>query len=150
MRARRLTVNVDHVATLREARRGREPDPVVAATLAILGGADGIVVHLRPRRLAAVRGPSSVPSRPCHFQPMCRSQVRARATGDGLGTVVAGTRQPANHAADERGSRPLPPRMCYPRPGSGSLGGRDAPTPRIAKTTTGDQSTIQATTRPRR
>ena len=45
-----LGVNVDHVATLRQARRGCEPDPVMAATLAILGGADGITVHLREDR----------------------------------------------------------------------------------------------------
>ncbi len=45
-----LGVNVDHVATLREARRGIEPDPVMAATLAILGGADGITIHLREDR----------------------------------------------------------------------------------------------------
>ncbi|MGO9016470.1 MAG: pyridoxine 5'-phosphate synthase [Dissulfurispiraceae bacterium] len=42
-----LGVNVDHVATVREARKTFEPDPVMAATLAILGGADGITVHLR-------------------------------------------------------------------------------------------------------
>jgi pyridoxine 5-phosphate synthase len=45
-----LGVNVDHVATLREARRGTEPEPLMAATLAILGGADGITVHLREDR----------------------------------------------------------------------------------------------------
>jgi pyridoxine 5-phosphate synthase len=45
-----LGVNVDHVATIRQARRGIEPDPVMAATLAILGGADGITVHLREDR----------------------------------------------------------------------------------------------------
>lgn len=45
-----LGVNVDHIATLREARRGIEPDPVMAATLAILGGADGITLHLREDR----------------------------------------------------------------------------------------------------
>lgn len=46
----KLGVNVDHVATVRQARRTVEPDPVVAATLAELGGADGIVVHLREDR----------------------------------------------------------------------------------------------------
>lgn len=46
----RLAVNVDHTATLREARRGAEPDPVTAAALAELAGADGIVVHLREDR----------------------------------------------------------------------------------------------------
>jgi len=45
-----LGVNVDHVATIRQARKGIEPDPVMAATLAILGGADGITVHLREDR----------------------------------------------------------------------------------------------------
>lgn len=45
-----LGVNVDHVATVRQARLGHEPDPVMAATLAILGGADGITVHLREDR----------------------------------------------------------------------------------------------------
>ncbi len=45
-----LGVNVDHVATLRQARLGIEPEPVMAATLAILGGADGITVHLREDR----------------------------------------------------------------------------------------------------
>ena len=46
----RLYVNVDHVATVREARRTIEPDPVRAAVLAELGGADGITVHLREDR----------------------------------------------------------------------------------------------------
>ena len=46
----RLGVNIDHVATLRQARGGREPDPVWAAVLAELGGADGITVHLREDR----------------------------------------------------------------------------------------------------
>jgi pyridoxine 5-phosphate synthase len=46
----RLGVNIDHVATLRQARRGHEPDPVAAAVLALLGGADGITIHLREDR----------------------------------------------------------------------------------------------------
>ena len=46
----RLGVNVDHVATLRQAREGKEPDPVAAAVLVEMGGADGIVVHLREDR----------------------------------------------------------------------------------------------------
>jgi pyridoxine 5-phosphate synthase len=45
-----LGVNVDHVATIRQARKGIEPDPVMAATLTILGGADGITIHLREDR----------------------------------------------------------------------------------------------------
>jgi pyridoxine 5-phosphate synthase len=46
----RLGVNIDHVATLRQARGGREPDPVWAAVQAELGGADGITIHLREDR----------------------------------------------------------------------------------------------------
>src|SRR6516162_8861110 len=46
----RLGGNIDHVATLRQARRTIEPDPVAAAVLALLGGADGITVHLREDR----------------------------------------------------------------------------------------------------
>ena len=46
----KLNVNVDHVATLREARKGDEPDPVAAAAAAEMAGARGIVVHLREDR----------------------------------------------------------------------------------------------------
>jgi len=46
----RLGVNIDHVATLRQARGGVEPDPIWAAALAELAGADGITVHLREDR----------------------------------------------------------------------------------------------------
>ena len=45
-----LGVNIDHVATLRQARRTYEPDPVWAAAAAELGGADGITIHLREDR----------------------------------------------------------------------------------------------------
>ena len=45
-----LGVNVDHVSTVREARKGTEPDPLIAAELAIRAGADGITVHLREDR----------------------------------------------------------------------------------------------------
>jgi len=46
----RLCINIDHVATLREARGGLEPDPIAAAQLCELAGADGIVCHLREDR----------------------------------------------------------------------------------------------------
>ena len=46
----KLSVNVDHVATVRQARGGKSPDPVAAALLAELAGADGIIVHLREDR----------------------------------------------------------------------------------------------------
>lgn len=46
----KLNINIDHVATLRQARLSSEPDPVLAAYLCELSGADGIVVHLREDR----------------------------------------------------------------------------------------------------
>lgn len=46
----KLCVNIDHVATVREARKTIEPDPVLAAEQAILGGADGITLHIREDR----------------------------------------------------------------------------------------------------
>ncbi len=45
-----LSINIDHIATLREARGGLEPDPVTAAHIAELAGATGIVCHLREDR----------------------------------------------------------------------------------------------------
>ena len=49
-RGLRLGVNIDHVATIRNARGGRHPDPVRAARLAASAGADGITAHLREDR----------------------------------------------------------------------------------------------------
>lgn len=46
----RLGVNIDHIATIRQARGGSDPDPVAAAVIAELAGADGITVHLREDR----------------------------------------------------------------------------------------------------
>ena len=46
----RLYINVDHVATLREARKTDEPDPVAAAEICEAAGADGITAHLREDR----------------------------------------------------------------------------------------------------
>ncbi len=46
----RLGVNIDHVATVRQARRAREPEPITAALLAEMAGAEGITVHLRGDR----------------------------------------------------------------------------------------------------
>ena len=50
MRSLRLYINIDHVATVRQARRGIEPDPVTAAALCEKAGADGITAHLREDR----------------------------------------------------------------------------------------------------
>lgn len=64
----RLGVNIDHVATVRNARGGAHPDPARAAALAAQAGADGITMHLREDRrhirerdLAAVRAATSLP-----------------------------------------------------------------------------------------
>jgi pyridoxine 5-phosphate synthase len=46
----KLSINIDHIATIRQARRTIEPEPVAAAVLAELGGADGITAHLREDR----------------------------------------------------------------------------------------------------
>ena len=46
----KLSINVDHVATLRQARKAQEPDPVAAAIVAEMAGADGITIHLRGDR----------------------------------------------------------------------------------------------------
>lgn len=46
----KLGINIDHVATLRQARRAQEPDPVIAAGICEMAGADGITVHLREDR----------------------------------------------------------------------------------------------------
>jgi pyridoxine 5-phosphate synthase len=63
-----LGVNIDHVATLRNARGGSEPDPILAAAMAELGGADGITIHLREDRrhirerdVTLIRGTSKLP-----------------------------------------------------------------------------------------
>jgi pyridoxine 5-phosphate synthase len=68
MMPQRLGVNVDHVATLRNARGGAHPDPLAAALAAIAAGADGITIHLREDRrhirdadVAAVRAAISKP-----------------------------------------------------------------------------------------
>src|SRR5512135_2426710 len=46
----RLAVNIDHIATIRQARKANEPDPVAAAVICELAGAQGITVHLRGDR----------------------------------------------------------------------------------------------------
>ena len=88
-----LGVNIDHVATLRQARRTYEPDPVWAAALAELGGADGITIHLREDRrhiqdrdLELLRQTVTVKlnlelaaSRRCSRSPVASSPIRRRS-----------------------------------------------------------------------
>ncbi len=68
MNAVRLGVNIDHVATLRNARGGTHPDPLAAAQVAVAAGADGITIHLREDRrhirdadVRLIRGNVTVP-----------------------------------------------------------------------------------------
>ena len=116
----RLGVNIDHVATIRQARGGREPDPVWAAVLAELAGADGITVHLREDRrhiqdrdLRLLRETvrtrlnlemSVEPEIVAHYRPRDGFVVIAGATGNGKTTLQAAmTRDtiedPDSHAA---------------------------------------------------
>ncbi len=78
-----LGVNIDHVATVREARRTNEPDPVWAAALAELGGADAITIHLREDRrhiqerdLRVLRESAAVP---LNLELACAADVLAIA-----------------------------------------------------------------------
>jgi pyridoxine 5-phosphate synthase len=80
-----LGVNIDHVATVREARKTNEPDPVWAATLAELGGADAITIHLREDRrhiqdrdLRVLRESVAVP---INLELACAADVLAIACG---------------------------------------------------------------------
>jgi pyridoxine 5-phosphate synthase len=120
----RLYVNIDHVATVRQARRTDEPDPVRAAVLAELGGADGLTVHLREDRrhiqdrdvellLATARTPvnlevaasSQVLALACAWRPFQVTLVPERreelTTEGGLALQDAGRRE-AVRAARER------------------------------------------------
>ena len=120
----RLYVNVDHVATVREARGTNEPDPVQAAFAAELGGADGITVHLREDRrhirdrdirllVETVRtgvnlelaATDDVVSIACELRPMQATLVPERreelTTEGGLNLGLAETR----HSVDEAVAR---------------------------------------------
>jgi pyridoxine 5-phosphate synthase len=75
----RLCINVDHVATLRQARRSHEPDPVAAARLCENAGADGITAHLREDRRhiqdADVAGMMRVLKTPFNLEMACTSEM---------------------------------------------------------------------------
>lgn len=80
----RLGVNIDHVATIRNARGGAHPDPAKAAALAQAAGADGITIHLREDRrhirdadLQAVRGATTLP---INFEMATTDEMLAIAT----------------------------------------------------------------------
>jgi pyridoxine 5-phosphate synthase len=79
----RLCINVDHVATLRQARRGDEPDPVAAARLCEDAGADGITAHLREDRRhvqdADVEEMLRVLRKPFNLEMACTNEMLAIA-----------------------------------------------------------------------
>ena len=110
-----LGVNIDHVATIRQARRTIEPDPVTAAALAELGGADAITVHLREDRrhiqdrdlevlrrtvqvklnLEAAIAPASTEGVPTSYSrsgASCSTQPAKDASGSDGAPVMAGMR----------------------------------------------------------
>ena len=79
----RLCINVDHVATLRQARRASEPDPVAAALLCEQAGADGITAHLREDRRhivdADVEGLKRALQTPFNLEMACTEEMLAIA-----------------------------------------------------------------------
>ncbi len=83
MRPMRLHVNVDHVATVRQARQTDEPDPALAARAAELGGADGITFHLREDRRhindADVRAIVATAATVCNFELAVHPDIVALA-----------------------------------------------------------------------
>ena len=97
MTPQRLYINIDHVATVRQARRTDEPDPVEAARLAEAAGADGITVHLREDRrhiqdadveALAPRGArcstsSWPPARTCSRSPAACARTRSPSSPSG-------------------------------------------------------------------
>lgn len=94
-----LGINIDHVATLRQARRGFEPDPVSAASQAELGGADTITIHLREDRRHIqdrdVRMLSEVIQVKFNFELACDGTVLALASelGPDQATLVPEKRE---------------------------------------------------------
>lgn len=84
----RLGVNIDHVATIRNARGGNYPDPVRAAELAIAAGADGITAHLREDRrhisdadIEALAAITRKRGRPLNFEMAVTAEMEAIALG---------------------------------------------------------------------
>ncbi len=120
----RLYVNIDHIATVRQARRTDEPDPVRGAVLAELGGAHGITVHLREDRRhiqdrdvrllmetartgvnLELAANSEILSIACELRPMQSTLVPEKreevTTEGGLDMASASVRSSLQHALDE-------------------------------------------------
>ena len=139
MKKMRFYVNIDHVATVREARKTDEPDPVRAAVLAELGGADGITVHLREDRrhindrdvrllMATVRtgvnlelaAASDILDLACELRPMQATLVPERreevTTEGGLDLSTAGRRSSTSAIGFEARLRPCTRSTSSPTP----------------------------------
>ncbi|MBP1722644.1 MAG: pyridoxine 5-phosphate synthase [Deltaproteobacteria bacterium] len=119
----KLSVNVDHVATVRQARGGKNPDPVAAAIMAELAGADGIIVHLREDRR--------------HIQDRDLEVLR-RVVKTRLNLEMANTEEIVQIALrvkpdmvtlvpERRQELGKPLHRCRPRPGEGQQGIRRGP-----------------------
>src|SRR6266581_2546908 len=88
----RLYVNIDHVATLREARRTDEPDPARAAAAAERAGADGITVHLREDRRHIQDAELEVPAIELHTGRYARTWRKSDAALRALARAAAHAR----------------------------------------------------------
>ncbi len=104
----RLGVNIDHVATIRNARGGRHPDPVRAAKLAIAAGADGITAHLREDRrhirdddIARLKAEID---KPLNFEMAATDDMLAIALADRVRMPPASCRSGAPSAPPKAGS----------------------------------------------
>ena len=108
MKRLRLGVNIDHVATIRNARGGRHPDPVRAAKLAIAAGADGITAHLREDRrhirdddIARLKAEID---KPLNFEMAATDEMVAIALEDAGRMPPASCRKSARSAPPKAGS----------------------------------------------
>ena len=118
----RLGVNIDHVATLRQARKGRYPDPVTAAALAELAGADQITIHLREDRrhiqdrdLELLRETVQTAAQPRDGRVQQMVKLALRASSPDTGHPGPGAARGADHrgrARRGRGARRDPPRRA--------------------------------------
>ena len=114
----KLGVNIDHIATLRQARKGTEPDPVHAAVLCELAGADGITVHLRGDRRHIQNARRGAPEEDGDHAAQHRDGRHLGDGGDRRGhPAVAGDPRPrAAQRGDHRGRAGRDPQRGPPHP----------------------------------
>ena len=118
----RLGINIDHIATLRNARGGRHPDPVRAAKLAVEAGADNITAHLREDR-RHIRDDDIAQA---HRRPTCAAQSRNGGdSGDAGDRACRRARMPA--ASCPSAARSSPPRGASTSPAKSARLRRSSP-----------------------